>query len=99
VQAALTLDPSIVEAKATLGDIARAFNRTSEAVTDYQQAVAALPDRGDWQARLGQLLVDSGHGREAVEHLRRATILGAALNPAPAWVVQAERLLGAALRS
>lgn len=94
VQQALRLDSRFAPALATLADADEALGHVPEAITVYRQALSLEPNRGEWHARLGRLLADSGHTGDAVQELNRSVSLGDPINPPPAWLGSAHRQLG-----
>jgi predicted Zn finger-like uncharacterized protein len=98
LQTALELNPYRHEARATLGDAYDEIGRLNEAIQAYRQVTSAVDDNGEWYFRLGQLSMDRGDAAEGVDALTRSTLLGEAVSPRPAWLADAHRLCGDALR-
>jgi tetratricopeptide (TPR) repeat protein len=68
---ALELRPSRFEAHAALADAYRDLGMEGEALTQWQKAVAAMPDNATWRFRYGTLLVANRKNAEARDNLAR----------------------------
>ena len=95
---ALELSPQRTEALAALGDCHDQLRELPEAIASYQRAVLADDTNGAWWYRLGRLLLDASRTSESVHALSRATLLGDATTPRPAWLADAHRVQGDGLR-
>jgi len=79
---------------ATLGDAYADAGDTSEAIRQYQRAVALGPDFPDLRYRLGRLLLDAGRPLEAREELDRIVSVQPAFVDAQATLGLAHYLSG-----
>jgi cellulose synthase operon protein C len=98
LERALELKPGRYQAWASMGEAyesLRDFPRASQA---YERALEQDGDQGSWWQRLGQIRMDSGDRAGAVPALVRAVEIGAPLDPAPNWLLDAHRVLGDAYR-
>ncbi len=98
LERALQLRPQRTEALAALGDCHDQLRQLPEAISAYERAVAATDTNGEWWYRLGRLLLDASRTAESVHALSRATLLGEAATPRPAWLADAHRILGDGMR-
>ncbi len=95
---ALELTPDRYEAYAAEGDCYDQLRQLSDAIAAYSRAVAAVDTNGEWWYRLGRLQLDASHTSESVHALGRATLIGEAATPRPAWLADAHRILGDGMR-
>ncbi len=98
LERALQLRPSRYEIYAAMGETYDQLRRGREAVEAYRQATSHIDDNGEWFYRLGRLQLDRGDTSDAAAALQRATLLGDAMAPAPAWLADAHRVRGEVLR-
>jgi tetratricopeptide (TPR) repeat protein len=98
LERALTLRPTRYEALAAMGDCYGQLHQLPQAIAAYDRAVTAVDSNGEWWYRLGRLHMDADHPGEAARTLARATLIGEATDPRPAWLVDAHRVLGDASR-
>jgi tetratricopeptide (TPR) repeat protein len=92
------LRPSRIEALAGMGDCYDQMRQVPEAVRAYEEAVAAMPARGEWWYRLGRLQLDASRTADSVRSLSRAAVLGDADQHRPGWLADAHRVLGDAMK-
>ncbi|MCC7537969.1 MAG: zinc-ribbon domain-containing protein [Deltaproteobacteria bacterium] len=94
LEAAIRLRPNRFDALHELGKVFEEMRNLPEAVRYYALAVQASDANGEWHYDLGRVHLDSGDRASASGSLARATLLGEALDPRPAWVADAHRLYG-----
>jgi tetratricopeptide (TPR) repeat protein len=94
---ALELRPSRFEAHAALADAYRDLGMEGEALTQWQKAVAAMPDNATWRFRYGTLLVANRKHAEARENLSKAIEIAAQNDQRPKWLAEAHLELARAL--
>ncbi len=92
------LRPSRYEALAGMGDCYDQMRQVPQAISAYEQAVAANATRGEWWYRLGRLQLDGSRTSDSVRSLSRATVLGEADSHRPVWLPDAHRVLGDAMK-
>jgi len=92
------LRPTRIEAVAGMGDCYDQLRQVPQAITAYTEAVAGSPNRGEWWFRLGRLQLDGSRTADSVRSLSRATELGEAEAQRPAWLPDAHRILGDAMK-
>ncbi len=92
------LRPTRIEAVAGMGDCYDQLRQVPQAITAYTEAVAASPNRGEWWFRLGRLQLDGSRTGDAIRSLSRSTELGEAEAHRPAWLPDAHRILGDAMK-
>jgi tetratricopeptide (TPR) repeat protein len=95
---AVELRPQRYEAYASMGDCYDQLRQLPQAITAYQRAVAAVDSNGEWWYKLGKLQLDASHTADSVHSLSRATLLGEAETPRPAWLADAHRILADGMR-
>ena len=95
---AVELSPTRYEALAAEGECYDHLRQLSDAITAYTRAVAAVDNNGEWWYRLGRLQLDASHTAESVHALSRATLIGDATTPRPAWLADAHRILADGMR-
>lgn len=69
IKKAIELKPDYLDAHLWLGTVRERQNRPAEAVTQYRQALVALPGYRAAQLALGRLLLNLGQNREAIAQL------------------------------
>jgi tetratricopeptide (TPR) repeat protein len=92
------LRPGRVEAVAGMGECFDQMRQVPQAIAAYEEAVAAAPTRGEWWYRLGRLQLDASRTADSVRSLSRAAVLGDADQHRPAWLPDAHRVLGDAMK-
>jgi tetratricopeptide (TPR) repeat protein len=90
---AVELSPQRYEALAAQGECYDELRQLPDAIAAYTRAVTAVDTNGEWWYRLGRFQLDAGHTAESVHALGRATLLGEADTPRPAWLADAHRVL------
>lgn len=80
-QNALQIDPEQPEANCGVGSIELGRNNLPAAVEALRKAVAAYPDYGDGEHRLGVALLRQGKWQEGAAHLSRAVRLDPGFEP------------------
>ena len=91
---AIELNPNRIEAWAAMGECHYQLGQMTEAISDWEKAVAGAPEHGYWWYRLGRLQLDEGRREEALTSLTTASSLG---DPDPedkGWLADAHRLTG-----
>lgn len=69
---AVTLQPNFAEAWSDLGQARKQLSDEAEALAAFQRAVAASPDNGIAQYRLGAEYLHQGNAEKALPHLRES---------------------------
>src|SRR5690606_6707802 len=69
------------------------------AISAYEKALAEDNTQGQWWYELGQLRMDAGRTRDAVQALARATVLGEGEAAKARWLIDAHRVQGDAHRT
>ncbi|MEN3339048.1 MAG: hypothetical protein V7647_2724 [Acidobacteriota bacterium] len=67
-----SIDESLVEVHASLGNVYQATGRTAEAIVELTRATELAPNSDDAYRRLGRAYLTSGHGDEAIEAYKKA---------------------------
>jgi predicted Zn finger-like uncharacterized protein len=98
LERALELKPGRYQAHAAMGEAYEAMRDFDRATQSYERALEQDGDQGSWWYRLGQVRMDAGDRNGAVPALVRAVEIGAPLDPAPTWLLDAHRVLGDAYR-
>ncbi|MEZ4227390.1 MAG: tetratricopeptide repeat protein [Polyangiaceae bacterium] len=94
---ALELKPSRFEAHAALADSYADLGRETDAMNEWQQAIAQDGENATWRYRYGRLLVDNRRMNEAREQLTKAIELGSKMDPRPGWLWEAHHRMARAL--
>ena len=97
-QRARQLRPGRIEAIAGIGECFDQMRQVPEAISAYEEAVAAAPTRGEWWYRLGRLQLDGSRTADSIRSLDRAATLGDADEHRPPWLPDAHRVLGEAMQ-
>ncbi|WP_225578327.1 MULTISPECIES: type IV pilus biogenesis/stability protein PilW [Rhodanobacter] len=69
---ALQFDPNYIPAHTVIAFVYEKINKLPEAETNYRQAVALAPDKGDVNNNLGQFLCSTGKEQESLGYFRKA---------------------------
>lgn len=69
---ALQYDPNYVPAHTVIAYVYEKINKLPEAETNYRQAVALAPDKGDVNNNLGQFLCRTGKAQESIGYFQKA---------------------------
>jgi tetratricopeptide (TPR) repeat protein len=96
---ALELNPRRVEAQALVAECYDELRQLTQAVTAYQMALSASPNRGEWWYKLGRVYLDQGTRGAGFDALERAIKLGDAIDPPPYWLADSYRLVGDVARA
>lgn len=98
LEAAIRLRPNRFDALHELGRVFEEMRNLPESVRYFSLAVQASDANGEWHYDLGRVHLDSGNREAAAGSLSRATLLGEAIDPRPAWLADAHRIYADALR-
>ncbi|HHH31176.1 MAG TPA: tetratricopeptide repeat protein, partial [Polyangiaceae bacterium] len=99
LEIALQKNPTRYEAYATMARCYVDQSNLAKAEEAWRKAIEGNKWRPEWQFRLGKILMDRGAKDEAAPFLRRAVDLLEERKQTPAWLWNANWLLGEALRN
>ncbi len=91
---ALKLNPARTDAYAVEGDCYDQLRQKADAIRAYRTALDKDATRGEWWYRLAMLEADSGDRGASGASVKHALELGAAKDPMPYWLPDANRLAG-----
>ncbi|HMJ13360.1 MAG TPA: tetratricopeptide repeat protein [Polyangiaceae bacterium] len=94
---ALELRPTRYEAHAALADAYDELGLETEALAEWEKAVAAEPENALWAFRYGKLLAANRRNDPARAQLSKAIELGERLDPKPLWLAEAHLQMARAL--
>ncbi|MFO0684501.1 MAG: tetratricopeptide repeat protein [Sandaracinus sp.] len=98
LQRAEQLSPTNWAAIAAEADCYDQLRQLSQAIDAYGRAANGMLTNGEWWYELGRLQLDASHTADAAHSLARAVAIGDVATPRPAWLADANRILGDAQR-
>ncbi len=97
LEKALELKPSRHEAYAALAEAYTGLGKEQQAMQNWEKAVTSGPTEPGWHYQYGRLLLNNRARPAARQQLEKAVEQGENLEPKPAWIWDAHRLMAMAI--